>query len=315
MDRKTSQRAGRIAVMKNGASIIIPTFNCKDNTFRLLDSIKKSTYKSLEVIVVDNGSKDNTLKEGKKKYPWVKWLDAGEENVGQTGAYNLGFAYANKNNHLIMVDSDVIVEKDMVTKLVKRVEMDKHIGIVTPMVLYFNNRNWVNQAGSYVDLITGRVQVGWGPKRDFLKAKEVQNSGTVMLFKRELVNKIGGFDDWFLCYFDPDYCLRAKKAGFSTWYEPDAVCYHDQSKNPNVWRPRVLGRAYLVGRNRVLFIRKHGNPFTFFFCTPLLFGYYFIEALRFNQMKNFLQLVWGTYIGFFYPINRKLFIPLPKIRS
>jgi GT2 family glycosyltransferase len=299
--------------MKHGVSVIIPTFNCKKITFRLLDSLKKSTFKSLEVIVVDNGSKDNTLTEGKKKYPWVKWLDAGVVNVGQTGAYNLGFAHANKNNHLMMIDSDVVVDPDMVTHLVKRAEMDKYIGVVTPMVLYLSDKNWVNQAGANVDLTTGQVKVGWGPKKDFLEAKEVQNSGTVMLFKREMVNKIGAFEDWFMCYFDPDYCLRGKKAGFSTWYEPKAICYHDVSKNPDLWRPRVLSRAYLVGRNRVLFMRKHGNPFVFFFCIPVLLVYYLVEGIRFNQLKNFFQLSWGTFIGFFYPIRKKLFIPFPKI--
>jgi GT2 family glycosyltransferase len=100
-----------------------------------------------------------------------------------------------------------------------------------------------------------------------------------MLFKREVVDKIGGVDDWFLCYFDPDYCLRAKKAGLLTWYEPKAVCYHDQSKDPNVWRPRVLSRAYLLGRNRVLFMRRHGNMLSFSLFLPLLLGYYFFETI------------------------------------
>lgn len=299
-------------IMKNGATVVIPSFTCKSNLFRLLDSLKKSTFSPLEVIVVDNGSKDNTLEEGQKKYPWVTWVDAGEKNIGQTGSYNLGFSHAKKGNHLIMIDSDVVVEKDMISELVKRAESSGSIGIVTPMILYLNNKDWVNQAGSHVDLQTGRVQVGWGPKKDFLEAKEVQNSGTVMLFKNELVKKIGGFDDWFLCYFDPDYCLRAKKAGFDTWYEPKAVCYHDQSKDEDVWRPRVLTRAYLLGRNRMLFMRKHGNMITFVLFVPLLLSYYFVECIRYKQLTKFFELVWGTFVGFFYPINKKLFIPLPK---
>lgn len=301
--------------MQQGASVIIPSFNCKKNTFRLLDSLKESRYTPVEIIVVDNGSKDYTLEEGRKKYPWIKWIDAGEINIGQTGCYNLGFAHANKKNHLIMIDSDVIVEPEMITYLIEGVNREKNIGIVTPMILYLNDKNWVNQAGSYVDLKTGRVKVGWGPKKQFLKEKEVQNSGTVMLFKRELVNRIGGFDDWFLCYFDPDYCLRAKKAGFTIWYEPKAICFHDQSKDPNIWRPRVLGRAYLLGRNRVLFMRKHGNIFTFFIFSPLLLAYYFVETIRYKQFKKFFELLWGTVVGYFYPINKNLFIPLPKIYS
>lgn len=297
-----------------GVSAVIPSFNDKIKVFRLLDSLKKSTYPKLEVIVVVNGQ-DETLTEGKKKYNWVKWVDVGRGNIGQTGCYNLGFAHAKKTNHILYVDSDVVVDKEMISKLVERAESDKKIGIVTPMILYLSDKNWVNQAGANVDLVTGRVQVGWGPKKDFLVPKEVQNSGTLMLFKRQVVDKIGGVDNWFLCYFDPDYCLRAKKAGFATWYEPEAVCYHDQSKDPDVWRPRVLGRAYLLGRNRVLFMRRHGNILTFSLFLPLLLGYYFLETIRFRNLDKFFELLWGSFVGYFYPLSKGNYIPLPKLRK
>lgn len=296
-----------------GVSAVIPSFNCKEKLFRLLDSLRKSDYKQLEVIVVDNGSADKTLCEGKKKYKWVKWIDAGKDNIGQTGCYNLGFAYAEKTNHILYIDSDVVVEKDMISKLVEKANSDKKIGIVTPMILYLNKKNWINQAGAYVNLTTGRVTVGWGPKKEWLEGKIVQNSGTVMLFKREVVNKIGGVDNWFLCYFDPDYCLRAKKAGFVTWYEPSAVCYHDQPTDPDKWRPRVLGRAYLLGRNRVLFMRRHGNMFTFTLFLPALLGFYLLETIRYGQIKKFFELCWGSLIGYFYPLSKENFVPLPKI--
>ncbi len=295
-----------------GVSAVIPSFNDKPKAFKLLDSVKKSTYPKLEVIVVVNGSED-TILEGKKKYQWVKWVDAGRENIGQTGCYNLGFSYAKTSNHILYIDSDVIVDKNMVLKLVERADLDPKIGIVTPMILYLSDKNWVNQAGAHVNLITGQVKVGWGPKKNFLVGKEVQNSGTVMLFTRKAVNKIGGVDDWFMCYFDPDYCLRAKKAGFITWYEPAAIAYHDQSKDENIWRPRVLTRAYLLGRNRVLFMRKHGNIFTFSLFLPILLGYYLLETIRFKRINKFFELVWGTIVGYFYPVRKNNFIPLPKV--
>ena len=136
-----------------------------------------------------------------------------------------------------------------------------------------------------------------------------------MLFKRKVVDKLGGVDDWFLCYFDPDYCLRAKKAGFDTWYEPEAIAYHDQSKDESFWRPRVLTRAYLLGRNRTLFMRKHGNMFSFSLFLPLLLGYYLVESVRFRKINKFFELLWGTIVGYFYPLNKNVYIPLPKIKK
>ena len=294
-------------------SILIPSFNCKDKLFRLLDSIKNSDYKNYEVIVIDNGSKDSTLKVGEKKYVWVKWYDAGQKNIGQTGCYNVGFALAKKGNHIMMIDSDVVVDKKMVGNLTKKLESGKDIGIVTPMVLYLSDKNWVNQAGANVNLFTGKVTVGWGRKDNYLNEKRVQNSGTVMIFKNDLVKKIGCFEDWFLCYFDPDYCLRAAKAGYECWYEPKAICYHDQPKDQKLWRPRVLGRAYLLGRNRTLFMRRHGNMVGYILFLPFLFGYYLKESITFGIINKWFQLVWGTFVGFYYPLSRSNRVAFPKL--
>ena len=104
-----------------GISAVIPSFNDKKKVFSLLNSLKKSTYTNLEIIVVVNGPIE-TLVEGKKKYGWVKWIDAGRDNIGQTGCYNLGFAYANKENHILYIDSDVTVDKEMVARLVEDIE-------------------------------------------------------------------------------------------------------------------------------------------------------------------------------------------------
>lgn len=302
-------------IKASGVSVVIPSYNCRKNVFRLLESLRKSSYPKLEIIVVDNGSKDGTIIEGKAKYRNVYWIDAGDKNIGQTGCYNLGFAYANKKNHVLFADSDIVVEKNMIQKLVDRLNEDETVGIVTPMILYLSDKNWVNQAGSYVNLTTGRVTVGWGPKKNFLQGKEVQNSGTCMLISRKVIEKIGGFDDWFMCYFDPDFCLRVKKAGFKTWYEPSAICFHDQSKNEDVWRPRVLSRAYLLGRNRVLFMRKHGNIYTFSLFLPFLLSFYFLECIKYQQMVKFAQMLFGTFVGYFYPITNRLFISLPKVKK
>lgn len=298
-----------------GVTTLTPSYNDKIRVFRLLDSIKNSGYSNVESIVIVGDSGD-TIAEGRKKYPWVKWLHSGPIDVGQTGRYNIGFAHANPKNHMLYCDSDVVFEKDMITKLVKRAESKKKIGVVTPMILYLEDRNWINQAGAEVDLKTGRVSIGWGKKEDYLKAMKVQGSGTVMLFTRDLVNKIGCFEDWYMCYFDPDYCVRALKAGFENWYEPKAICYHDQPKDDNLWRPRILSRAWLSGRNRTLFMRKHGtNILLYIVFLPFLLGYYLKESIKYNIFPKWWELVCGTVVGFFSPVNHEVYIPIPKVQE
>src|SRR3989344_6351157 len=295
----------------NGVSVVIPSFNNKAKLFRLLNSVQKSNYPNLEIIVVDNSPSSEILKSGSRVYKNVKWVDLGRENLGQTTSYNIGFSNAKRGNHILYCDEDVIVAKDMIRYLVERAESSEVIGIVTPMVLYLENKNWVNQAGAEVNLKTGRVTIGWGPRKNFLKAKKVQGSGTVMLFKNSVLKKIGGFEDWFMCYFDPEYCVRALKAGFENWYEPKAVCYHDQPMDSTKWRPRVLSRAYLLGRNRTLFMRKYGNMFIYTLFLPTLLGYYLIESIKFKIFGKWIELVRGTIVGYTYKNSTKLYVPLP----
>ena len=295
----------------NGVSVVIPSFNNKAKLFRLLNSVQKSNYPNLEIIVVDNSPSSEILKSGRSVFKNVKWVDLGRENLGQTTSYNIGFSNAKRGNHILYCDEDVMVDKDMIRYLVERAESSEVIGIVTPMVLYLENKNWVNQAGAEVNLKTGRVTIGWGPRKNFLKAKKVQGSGTVMLFKNSVLKKIGGFEDWFMCYFDPEYCVRALKAGFENWYEPKAVCYHDQPMDSTKWRPRVLSRAYLLGRNRTLFMRKYGNMFIYTLFLPILLGYYLIESIKFKIFGKWIELVRGTIVGYTYKNSTKLYVPLP----
>jgi len=300
--------------MAVGVSVVSNSFNCKKLIFRLLNALKKSSSKGIEVVVVDNGSVDGTLKEGKRKYKWVKWVDAGIKNLGWGGAYNVGFALSKKGNHVLLIDSDVVPEKDMVEKLLRRLDFNQKIGIVTPMILYLSDKKWVNQAGAEVNLWTGKVNIGWGPKEKFLVPKKVQNSGTVLLIRNKVIEKVGGFDNWFTGYLDPDYCLRAAKAGYETWYEARAIAYHDQSNDKKVWGPRIFNRAYLVGRNRTLFMRRHGkNILVYIVFIPVLWTYYLKEAINYGLLPKWFELVKGTLAGFIYPLSRRSKILLPKV--
>lgn len=297
-------------------NLIIPSFNCKRVLFRALDSLLKSEYEKYQILVVDNGSRDNTLDEGQKKYPMIKWIDAGSKNIGWGGSYNLGIAKSDSKSDVVVFDSDVVATPKMLEKLSTAAYKNSGVGIVTPMILYLNDKNWVNQAGAEVNLWTGLTKIGWGPKENYKKAKPVQNSGTVLYIKRIVIDKIGGFDNWFMGYLDPDYCLRAKKAGFLTWYEPQAVAYHDQPKDMKDWAPRLLKRSYITMRNRILFMRRHGKNLAVFllFLLPLT-AYYIYLGFKYHNFKSIVESLKGIASGFTFELtkNRKIKLDVEQI--
>ncbi|MBI5358412.1 glycosyltransferase family 2 protein [Candidatus Amesbacteria bacterium] len=285
-------------------NVITISFNCKMVLFRALDSLLKSKHVKYQIIVVDNGSSDGTLKEGLRKYKTVKWIDAGEKNIGWGGSYNLGISKSDFKSDVVIFDSDVVATPSLLQKLSEAAYRNQSIGIVTPMILYLGDHNWVNQAGAEVDLLTGLTKIGWGSKKDFQKSKIVQNSGTVLYIKRDVIGKIGGFDNWFIGYLDPDYCLRAKKAGFLTWYESLAVAYHDQSKGSDDWTPRLLKRSFITMRNRILFMRRHSTNIIIFVLIlfPLTI-YYTYLCLRYQNIYAIWELFRGVVAGFTYKLT------------
>ena len=146
-----------------GVSVVIPSFNNKQKLFRLLNSVQKSNYPNFELIVVDNSPSSEILKSGRSVFKNVKWVDLGRENLGQTTSYNIGFSNAKRGNHILYCDEDVIVDKDMIRYLVERAESSEVIGIVTPMVLYLENKNWVNQTTEKIEheCKTTHCVAGW----------------------------------------------------------------------------------------------------------------------------------------------------------
>ena len=298
-------------------SAIIPSFNGKTHILRLVASLYKTSYKNLEIIVVDNGSTDGTIEALKKQFPKTITVNAGKKNIGLTGCRNLGMTLARKSSkYFLLMDADTVADKDMIKRLVEFMDNHKNCGIATPMILYLTNKKWVNQAGSNVNLFTGRVKVGWGPIEKFQKAKQVQNSGTVLFIDRKVIDVIGGFDDQlFMCYEDVDFCLRAKRAGFEIWYCPTAISYHDQSIDEDNWRPRVLGRAYALGRNRTLTLKKYSPFFPIFLpFIPIFIAYYSREALKYRKPEQIIQFIKGTLAGLRLSLRKENYIKIPRYK-
>ncbi|MBU5689296.1 MAG: glycosyltransferase family 2 protein, partial [Candidatus Aenigmarchaeota archaeon] len=118
-------------------SVVIPTYNRKEMLIRLIKSIKKSTYKNLEIIVVDDASTDGTYEEIKRKFPDVK-IVRNEKNLLLAASRNIGIKNS-KGKYIFLIDDDNVVDKNCIYELVKSMENDKNIGIVGPIMYYYSD--------------------------------------------------------------------------------------------------------------------------------------------------------------------------------
>ncbi len=282
--------------------VIIPTYNSWLTLNESIQSIKKQTVKPSQIIVVDNASTDGTSQKVKAKYPEVNLVTL-NTNTGVTGGRNEGIRKAKNYDYLLFFDHDMVADKRMLESLIETSNLKKNIGIVTPKIFYFNNKQRIWSAGTGINLWNGQILFRGGKDTgQYDIAEEVQVAPAALLVKKEVMQKIKFFDNsYFATYEDTDFCFNAKEKGYITYYSPRAIAYHKISFAPKDDAKRVLSRAYWVGRNRVIFMKRYSNFFLIFVLfIPIYALYYLYLAIKINKLGQWFNFIWGTLLGLLF---------------
>ncbi len=249
--------------MAGGPSIavVIPSWNCVADLRDCLDSVQAQTDVEAEVMVVDNGSEDDT----------VGFLDRGgfphialSQNVGFSPAVNLGISRT--RSPLVMVlNADTVLEPDCLSRLVAGLEGDSALGGIQPLILQLDRgaaRHRDDPKAVIFSLGQGLTRDGRGIRqcaglRQGAVVKEREEvfgvCGTASLLRRRLLMDLGGYDErYFAFYEDVDLNVRARIAGWRFCIDPGAVAWH---VGAGAWssgfeRPEA-DNARLVARNRL----------------------------------------------------------------
>lgn len=306
---------------KTLVSIVIATTNRKEDLRKCMSSILASSFKNIEIILVDNASNPPVLQSCKKPFPKTFVLRT-ERNLGAAGGRNLGIKNT-KGDYILFMDDDAAAGKEMIKELLKVQEAEKYTGIVHPKIYDMEKRNELQGLGCDVNLLTGRVSAVGIREEDrgqYDQIRELQTVGCIWMVKREVIKKIGGYDEeYFIPWEDTDFSFRARNAGYQILFVPRAVAWHKGKKSTFV-HPlidyigiRSADRAYRISRNKMIFMRKF-SPFPknliFFF---LLMPFYtvihsgiIVYAGRFDILFKYWQGVFsGYWYSFSYPLRSK----------
>ena len=259
-------------------SIITVNYNGLAYTCAFIDSII-SNHIEAEVIVVDNGSKEDEAAIISKRYPTVKAIRS-NQNLGFAGGNNLGIK-ASTGNYLLFLNNDTELKSDWNTDaLICRLQSDEHIGMVCPKIRFA----WDNcpiQFVGYTPLskITMRNKgIGYGEEErgQYNTAHPTPYAhGAAMMAKREAIEKVGMMPDcYFLYYEEYDWSMMFRRAGYEIWYEPACTIYHKESKSTG--RNSAL-KTYYITRNRLLYAKRN-IPIYYRYLTYIYIGV--IVALR-----------------------------------
>lgn len=210
-------------------SVIITNFNGVRWLKGSLDSLKKQTLKSFEVIFVDNGSTDNSVDFVKKNYPKVKIVQS-DKNLGFAGGNNFGYQKA-KGKYILLINNDTRVEKDFLKKFVRGFDKFPNAGIVQSKIVWMDSPNKIDSCGSYWTDTGFMYYIGNSKNAKLAKYNKpfmvFSVKGASVMIKRELIEKIGFFDETYWSYYEEtDLCHRAWIAGYESWYYPEPVCRH-----------------------------------------------------------------------------------------
>jgi GT2 family glycosyltransferase len=234
-------------------SIIILNWNNWQDTVQCLESLYQIDYSNYQVIVVDNGSTDDSVLQLKQRFNPINLFETGR-NLGFSGGVNFGIEQAKTSDLILLLNNDTIVAKNFLTELVRKITSDDTIGLVGGKIYYYEaaerdafmhrtkqsikglhyNKNKIWSAGGGISKFTKRT-FHFGEKKSdrgqYDQEREVDFlSGCCLLIKREVIEKIGLLDsDYFMYYEDVDFCLRAKKRHYKIIYSPQAVIWHKVS--------------------------------------------------------------------------------------
>ncbi len=214
-------------------SIIIPVYNNVNLTRQCIESIyAQPTIIPFEVIIVDDASTDSTALYLSNISDKVRFI-RNSSNLRFAYSCNSGSRIA-QGNYLLFLNNDTIVEPGWMEALVSRANSDSQIGIVGARLLYPNRT--IQHCG--LEFINNVVKLGMSPihrlrnePHDHSHAsypmKVAAVTGACLLIKKELFDKIGGFDESYRMYYeDIDLCFKVTKLGYDIVYEPAATVIH-----------------------------------------------------------------------------------------
>lgn len=251
--------------MMDKLAIILVNYNGIEYNINCINSILDSSFKNFEIIVVDNDSKDGSVEELERVFNNKITLIKLNDNLGFSGANNIGIEYAKENNfdYIMLLNNDTVIDKDMISIMIESSKY--HNCLVSPKIYYYDNKNIIWSAGGTINWKKGLpIQYGINEEDENENGKLMNiefATGCCLLIPIEAINDVGFLsEEYFLYYEDTDYSCRVINAGHKILYNSEAIMYHKVSASTG--GEKSLMYWYYMTRNRLIFNKKFNKKKT-----------------------------------------------------
>lgn len=233
-------------------SIVIPNYNGSKVLVGCLNALTGQTETNFEIILVDNGSHDDSVTLTAERYPDVKII-RNEKNLGFAAAINTGIRHA-QGEYVALLNNDVEAEPGWLSELKKALDADPMAFAAGPKLLLNPERHRINVVGIKLKRYFEAASIGAGQE----DAGQFDQPGQVFgvsagaaLYRKSVFEDVGYFDEDFFAYLeDVDLSFRARLLGYRSHYVPTARAYHlkgwtTRKQMTNSFEIRQNSRNYL----------------------------------------------------------------------
>lgn len=292
-------------------SVILVNLNGERLLADCLSSLKNQTYRDFELVFVDNGSTDNSVAVAREVFPELV-LVALPGNAGFAGGNCAGLK-TSSGQYIVALNNDTLCDPRFLEELVTAAETHPEAGLFAPKILNFFDRTKIDSVGG---LILGPDGIGIGRGRNEVDCGQYDALGAILmpsgcagLYRRELLNEVGFFDERFFAYCeDSDHGLRALWAGWKARSVPRAVVYHKYSASSasySAFKLRLVERNhYFVALRNFTIPMLLTLPFYTYWRYALMVWALLAAAARdrLQKVRAFSPCYWDSCAG----ISRRL---------
>jgi GT2 family glycosyltransferase len=241
-------------------AVIVLNWNRRDDTLACVDSLYATGYPALDVIVVDNGSADDSVPAIRAHFPQAALLQTGR-NLGYAGGNNIGLeaALGRGPEFVLVLNNDTVVAHDAIHELVACAAQHPEAGALSPIIYRLGDRDRIWYAGARWLADASIFEHGeWRRDGNWHEAivEAEYASGCAMFIRTSALRQIGLLDlRFFLLFEDIDWCFRCRAEGYRCLMTPRAVVWHRISAS--FGGGYVPLYRYFYTRNRLLWAEKH----------------------------------------------------------
>jgi len=289
--------------------VVIPTWNRKHDLLPCLVSVRQSDYPHIHIVVVDNASNDGSIEAVQTHFPGVALVGI-EKNHGAAYASNRGFEFAllHGADLVLRLDSDTILASDYISKLAAVVKKEPSIGIVSGKLFYHSHPDKIWLTGSkLIKWNLGTKEISLSELNQLDKDVSIEVDfvpSTGMLIKKDVLDKLKGFDQDYLVYYeDYDFCLKVKRLGYKILVEPSACLWHkvfSQKKSPWIAEQWNKSKMIYFRKNALSYVHK-----VFLVCYAFIYAIF--RSIFSNKAKGnrgpLLHALKGLINGLKFPIS------------